>query len=126
MENEESKIFKLNVKNRFALLGILPKESNYVTIRLITNIRKKLDLSDDEIKEFNVVAAPNGGITWKPENEKDPKEIRIDNLLIGVIVEELNKLEKAKKITDINADLYEMFIQAKEESTEQKEKEPTK
>lgn len=112
---KDSKKFSLNASKRFELMSILPKEHNYITIRLITDLKKELELSSKDLKFIEAQPAPNGGIAWNvKKGEELIKEVSVDDFLIGVINEELKKLEKAQKITIPVADLYEMFVQSKE------------
>lgn len=112
---KDSKKFILNASKRFELMHVLPNEHNYITIRLITDLRKELELSSKDLKFIEAQPAPNGGIAWNvKKGEELIKEVSVDDFLIGVINEELKKLEKEQKITNSIADLYEMFVQSKE------------
>ena len=98
---------KLIVLERSSLLGILPKEENYLTYKMIMDLKKDLSLSSEEWKECKGKNLPDGRITW----EKDiSKEINIPEVIEAMLIEKLKSLEKAKKINGENISLYEIFI----------------
>lgn len=109
---EENKPYDLNIMNRLILKGILPKENNFATMRLLKNLNEKLRLTEKEIKDCKIAPLPNGKINFgDPEAIKITKTIIIDIILVRIIVEEFKKLDREKKITDEMINLYEMFIQ---------------
>lgn len=120
---KDSKKFSFNVSKRFELMSILPNKHNYITIRLITDLKKELELSSKDLKFIEAQPAPNGGIAWNvKKGEELIKEVSVDDFLIGVINEELKKLEKDQKITSSIADLYEIFVQSKESEEDSNKK----
>jgi len=103
---------KLNVLERLMALQILPTESNFVTLRIVFDLQKELGLTEEEIKEFEVVQIPNEGTNWN-EKGKEEREIKIGEKAADIIVEALKKINAEKKITPQLMSLYEKFVEVK-------------
>jgi len=109
---------KLNLSERFALLGLLPQEGNFATIKVVRKLRESLSLTEEEIKYFGVkTVTTNGGqsqLTWSPEHSDETKEFEFGEFAVEVIKSKLKQLEESKKLTNEHFSLYEMFIENKE------------
>lgn len=99
---------KLSVLERIVLMGILPQESNYVTHKIVTNLKMELSFSEKEIKDYKIVEK-DGKMFWDDKLEK-PKDVEFGEKAKEIITEELKKLDEQKKINDLNASLYERFV----------------
>ena len=106
---------KLNVYERLVMLNILPKEGNFITLKIVRQLREGLSFDEKEIKELKLTIDPaKGNATW--EQDKDPnKEIEIGREAKKVIVESLEKLDKDEKLTQEHFSLYEKFVEEKKE-----------
>ena len=102
---------KLNVLERITMIGLLPKEENYLTYKMITDLKMKLSFSDDEYKKCGITVLPDGRVTWK--NGKITKEIEIPDVIMVMVKAKLESIEKGKKINEDNVSLYERFILSK-------------
>jgi hypothetical protein len=108
---------KLDVLDRVTLLGILPpSEGNYVTFKVLTNLKAELSFSEKEIKDYEIVQKPvevNGKteerIFWNNNKAKE-KDIEIGEQANKIIQDALKKLDEAGKINEQNASLYEKFM----------------
>ena len=102
---------KLNVKERLLLLSILPRESDFVTLRIVKNLQTDLSFSEDEVKTYGFkTEAVNGQsvTTWNPSNDSE-KEVNMGEKASDVIVEALRKINNEKKLTMEQLELYEKF-----------------
>ena len=103
---------KLNLVERIVILEILPKENNFVTLKLIRDLMSKLGISAEEHIEFKVkeIKNENGtvNITWNTKGNED-KEIIIGEKESDLIFESLDILDKQKKLTDKHISIYEKF-----------------
>lgn len=45
----------LTLSDRFAILGILPAEGNFATLKIVRKLREQMSLTEDEIKKYGVV-----------------------------------------------------------------------
>jgi len=106
---------KLTIIERIALLGLLPAENNFVTLKIIRKLKEDLSFSEDEIKQFEI-KAENDRMFWnvKVENNlmPDGKEIAIGEKASDIIVEALKKLDESKKLAERHVSLYEKFVAA--------------
>lgn len=114
---------KLGVEERITLSGILPREGNFLTLKIIRKLREALSFSEQEHRKYdfktegttyinddgNKVTVPAGTLHWNPKVEQD-SEIEIGPQGTKVIVEILQKLDKDGKLSDRHFSLYEKFI----------------
>jgi len=99
---------KLNVLERITVLNLLPKQENYLTFRMVTELKKELSFTEVEIKKFGVVFTPDGRVSWK--DGKTIKNIDVPDTISAMLVEKLKSLEKDKKIDEENVSLYEKLV----------------
>ena len=99
---------KLNTLERINLMGILPTETNYVTYKIVTNLKGELSFSEEEIKEGEIRFEENM-VYFNPAKSKE-KEIEIGEKATDIIIEALQNLDKENKINEGNISLYEKFI----------------
>ena len=131
----------LNVLERLALLEVLPREGDFVTLKLVRKLRESLSFSEAEIaqidfnqnwkcpkcqKEVSSPDAPKcecdsymaatGSMTWDAgKGEKVLKEIHMGEKMLTMCVTTLKKLDSEKKLTESFFSLYEKFIKAEGE-----------
>ncbi len=128
---------KLIVADRLSLMGLLPKEGTFITLKLIRKLKETLSFNDSEIAalEFkhgfecptckrqqnfpptvttqvcpvcHTQMKGNGMISWNPD--KDPnKEIVLGKAMEQICVGALQELNNAKKLTEQYMGLYEKF-----------------
>ena len=99
---------KLNVLERITLRGILPKDENYLTYKMISDLKTNLSFSPAEWKKYGLETLPDGRASWK--NGLATKEVEIPDVIMVMVEAKLVFLEKDKKINDDNVSLYERFI----------------
>lgn len=135
---------KLLVPERIILQGILPKEGDFITLKLVRKLREALSFSEEEIKllgftyEFscpkckqvifspaplncgtcNVAMVVGGNIRWKQENDPS-KDVYMGSKAKELCVSALKELDQKKKLTEQFMELFEKFIPS--ESEEDKE-----
>lgn len=111
---------KLNVLERIILMNLLPKEENYMTYKIFTDLKSELSFSEKEYIELGMEQS-NNMINWKKNSIKD---VLIGDVAKRVIKDVLEKLDADHKINDQNASLYEKFV-LETESTMKLEKSKT-
>lgn len=99
---------KLNVGERMIVLGVLPKEGNFVTIRMIRTLISKLGLSAEEIKDYEVVE-DNGTVRWNPKKAGE-SEFEFADAELAMIKKSLMKLDEGNKLTQEMIPVYEKFV----------------
>ena len=109
---------KLTIIERLTALGLLPKEGNFVTWKIIKNLREALSFSEEELKalQFDETTKP-GSLAWRIEGV--PAEILNKDVEIGpkatkVISDALEALNKEEKLTEQHYSLYEKFCATEE------------
>ncbi len=99
---------ELSVPERLAMLNLLPQQGNFVTLKLLRELREALSFTDEEVEKFKVKVA-NERITWDNSATVD-REIEIGSTMTTLIAETLRKLDKAKQLTNAHMSLYEKFV----------------
>ena len=103
---------KLTFQDRFALLGILPKEANILIIRRVEELAKKLQPTNNEVKKYEVKVAENQ-ISWNDPEYK--VEIEIGEMMTEEIKKILKKMSEENKLEGKHISLYDKFVEVKEE-----------
>jgi len=102
---------KLNVMERIILSRFLPKEGNFLTLRLIREAENQLSFTQKELTDLQI-KIENGNYTWSQEgNQKvGEKQIDLGDTLVETIVEKFLDLDKEKKLTRDLESLYVKFV----------------
>jgi hypothetical protein len=98
----------LTIKERIALLNILPSEGNLRTIKTVSKLREALYLSEAEVKEFEFKAEGNQ-FRWNAAKDTGA-EIEIGDLGTEIIVDGLQDLDKSKKLTFEHMSVWDKFV----------------
>jgi len=99
----------LDAKARLVLTGILPKEGDVITLRLLRELVGKVALSADELQTLEVVSNPITNLTtWNTEADI-PREIEFNTKEVEFIMETMNKLAGEKRLPVDALDLYDLF-----------------
>lgn len=98
----------LEVSERLTLLNLLPKEGNFITLKLMRELREAISFKDEEVDRFKIKASGDR-VTWDDSVAVD-KEIAIGDTMKTVIVGVLKKLDETKQLTNAHLSLYEKFV----------------
>lgn len=103
---------KLTILERLKLMEILPTESNYVTFKILADLRAELSFSEKEIKDYKIIqkvdAEGRGQVFWDAIKEKE-KDIVLGEQADIIIRTALQKVDAEKKVTIHNISLFEKF-----------------
>jgi hypothetical protein len=103
---------ELNIAERLTLLGILPKEGNFLTLKILRKLREELSFSEEELKKYQITQ-DGEQIHWNSEKDKkEPKDFKISGELLAVIVKSLKELDASGKLTINHYSLYEKFVES--------------
>jgi len=104
---------KLDIMERVVLFNLLPKEGNFMTLKVLRQAKEKIGLDPKELKDCKVKQDPEKGtLTW--DADKDPhKEIEFNREVKKIIVDTLEKMDKDGKLSDQHISLYEKFVEEK-------------
>ena len=97
----------LNVLDRVTLLGVLPEQGDFVTLKIVRQLRESLSFTEEELRELKITQSEDR-INWNPSADKG-KEIQIGEKATDIIVGALKQLNDQKKLTQQHYDLYEKF-----------------
>jgi hypothetical protein len=98
----------LKVLDRITLLGILPEQGDFLTLKLVRQLREDLSFSEHELEAMSIQNS-DGRITWNPEADAG-KPVSIGKAATELIACGLKKLDKEQKLTDHHVDLYSTFV----------------
>jgi len=99
---------ELNIRERLMTIGLLPKETNYVTLKIIRDIENELSFSEKELAEYEI-KVNDGTCTWNQDKVKD-KKVTIGLAGLEIIRKELKKLDDENKLTKDHFSLCEKFL----------------
>lgn len=111
---------KLTILERLMLLGLLPREGNVLTLKIVRDLKSVLSFSEEEIKEYELKSPTDNPnvFTWKKEANTVTAEVKIGEVAHSIIVEALKKLNDEKKLTEAHISIYDKFVDGKVESQE--------
>jgi hypothetical protein len=96
---------EFSISERLMLMGILPKEGNVLTVKVVRELRQALEFSAEELEQY--------GITIKGtrfEWVKDGlKYVEISAVAKDVIVKALKELDKSGKVNEAQLPLFDKF-----------------
>uniref|UniRef100_A0A6M3LFR9 Uncharacterized protein n=1 Tax=viral metagenome TaxID=1070528 RepID=A0A6M3LFR9_9ZZZZ len=99
---------ELDVRERLILLSILPQEGNFITLKVMRQLREGLSFNEEELKQYSFVQNEDR-VTWDDKVEQ-VKEIEIGEKATDIIKESLKKLNETKKLKDEHYTIYEKFM----------------
>lgn len=99
---------KLTLSDRFAILGILPAEGNFATLKIVRQLREHMSLTEIEIKDHKVVQKGDQ-ITW--EKGEKVTEIEFGEFAENMIKGQLKKMNETNKLEDRHFAIYEKFVE---------------
>lgn len=97
---------KLTIKERLLLQQLLPKEGNYLTLKVIMDLQSALGFPESELAELGITQE-NGKISWAKEKDKD---IEIGEVGKKLIATALKDLDKQGKLTFDVLPLFDKFV----------------
>jgi hypothetical protein len=97
----------LNIGERLVLLSVIPKEGNFVTVRVIKNLISKVALTDVEIGLCEVTEV-DGNVRWNEKGEL-PFEFEFEPTELDIIKKTLRELDSTNKLNVDSFSLYEKF-----------------
>ena len=111
--NERSKM-NLTLGERYVILGVLPTQSDFLTMKKVRELLDKLTPTDEERKKFDIkiVPSPQGNqIRWNDKGNTEKVDISIGEICEKEIVSKLKQLNEKKELTGEQVSVYEKFIE---------------
>ena len=133
---------KLTVHERILLQNILPKEGDFITLKLVRKLREALAFNEKEIIDIgfkNHWTCPKcekkevasempkcpdcdiymilaGQVTWDDDKAKKVvKDVFMGNKMLALCESTLKKLSDEQKLTDQHMSLYSKFVEGADE-----------
>ena len=101
---------KLNVIERLNVLSVLPKESDFATLKIVRKLQDSLGFSEKEWKEYGIVQE-GSNIKWDQMKGSEEKEIEVGEKAMDVVKEAFKELNSQKKLTAQHLSVYEKFME---------------
>jgi hypothetical protein len=98
---------KLSVGDRLILLGVIPQQGDFTTLKIVRNMRDELSFSEEEHKKLNF--RQEGEMMHWGKGVKS-KEINFGEKATDIIVDAFKKLNDQKKLRIEQMELYERFV----------------
>lgn len=106
---------ELTVKERLVLLNVIPKEGDFVTLKVVRKLREALSFNEEEIEKWQFTNEQEGRMTmtrWDDSIDQNAN-VNFGEKATDMIVVALKKLDEEKKLTDDHFSLYEKFVEVK-------------
>ena len=97
---------KLNILERIMVLGVLPKQSDFVSMKIITDLQAVVGFSQNELDKSNIKAHEDGSIAWEKDFEK---EVKITKRAGEIIIKGLKDLSEKGQVSIQHLSIYEKF-----------------
>ena len=120
-KKKEDGILSVSLKmgDRFALLGLLPQQASYGTLKLVRGIQDDLMPEEGEFEGLpGYEAHANGNTTWDSKKEKGRK-FSFSGFGLKLIVEKLTALDKEEKLTLSHVPLWQKFVEGEADAAPQ-------
>lgn len=98
----------LSILERLSVIHALPKEGDYATLKILTDLRMSLSFTEEEMKKWEILTDEEGRISWSEKAEEI--EVPIGEKATDLIVVAFKKLDSDKKLTSDMMSAYEKFI----------------
>ncbi len=101
---------RLKLKERFKAMVLLPEQGDFVTLKIVRELREALSPSEEEITNLEVVQDnKTSHVTWNSTKDGAGVDIPIGPKAFEIVWGILEKLDKDKKLSADQFDLYEIF-----------------
>lgn len=97
---------EFTVEERLTTLGLLPPEGTLITMKIVHELRQGLAFSEDDLAALDFQQG-DGQLRWK--NGIGPKEVEVGPKAKRIVYDELEKLDKDKKLNVSHLLLCEKF-----------------
>jgi len=101
---------ELTIMERLMVLSGIKQEGDIIFLRVRRDLTKKLALTEEEIKKYDMKIDPGGMSRWKLDVPQET-EIIISDTEKSLIINFLTNLNKNHRLTNNHFSLYEKFIE---------------
>jgi len=100
---------QLGIVERITLLQILPQQGDFLTLRILHELRQALSFTEQETEEFGLEIDPDKQLVRWNQKATREADIPIGPMAASLVVGTLRDLDKAAKLTENHLSLYEKF-----------------
>lgn len=100
---------EFTVKDRLALLDILPKEGNIITLRVMRELRESLSFSEEEIKQYDLKVTDKNLVSVRTNMLAFVRNIAIGDKAKEIIQDTLKKLNSQNHLKEDHIGLWDRF-----------------
>ena len=101
---------ELTLFERIVMMGLLPIEENFITLKIVRELKIELGATEKEYKLADFFKLPSGGMDARSWDAVPKKEIILGDIAKGLIKEALIELDKTKRLTEQHFTLYEKIV----------------
>lgn len=101
---------KLKLIDRLTLPTIFPQKSSFEKLIIIDDIKKKIALTQKEIKDFEIETTTENTIKWNEKASTKEFDIEFTESEVNMIADQLKKLSKEEALTARTFQLYKVFV----------------
>ena len=108
---------KLSVKDRLVIGNLYPAQGNILQQTLVRDIVKKVEVTQDEMKQINLAPIEGSqGMKWDPDeaNRLGEKEVLFTDAELNLLKEQVSRLDRENKVT---LGMLDLCLKIKEEHT---------
>src|SRR3990167_3828113 len=98
---------KLTISDKILLPTIFPAEAKYEALICIRDIKKKMEITQEDVKEFNIQTLENGSVSWKVSDKTF--DYKFTEMEKQTILNSLKKLDEQEKLTEQLLPLCKLF-----------------
>jgi hypothetical protein len=103
----------LSVLDRFALLSVLPKESDFLTMRLVSGLHGKVGFSPEEHGALKFSVNQDGTVTWD-QGAASECEVALTDAECDLIAMSLRSKNDSRQLSLDHLSIYDKFVLKRE------------
>lgn len=101
---------KLNLKNRFTLIQLMPEKTSFEKGIVKDDIINKIKITQEDLKEFNIKSNEEGSLVYPiPVEGSDEKDFSFTDAEAEFIKDLLFKLSAKEELVYDQVTLYKLF-----------------
>lgn len=100
----------LTLLERVILPSILKKEADYKTLIINKDVQKKIEVTQEEVKKYEIKATEDRGLNWNQKGLAAKFEYDFTEMEKLEIKLALTKMDEEKKLTSDYVSLYDKFV----------------
>ena len=106
---------KMTIKERMTFGELLPDKGNIVTLTIAQDIKKKTEITQEDIKTYDIVSDEKG-VKWNADVVQE-KEVKFSGLELDFLKEQVAALDKK---SEIPSRLFDVCVKIKAEDNDNK------